>query len=211
MEAAQAEAASLKVELGRAKADADAARAEVKAARAELVKLSAKPIVSDESRNRIIGLLEKGAKLRASTDQGIGYATLKDQLAEVKSSLETLTLVGWPVGWQAEQSMVEAAVESWSLGQKIWETKLGLVDNPLNSFAFSINAFGTYGEELKALSELVAKRTEDRTASNKLESMLKQAGDRPTILADQAIKWCFVAASQAFDKSREKFRVKLKQ
>ena len=212
-ESAKVEAESAKAGLEKARADAETARMETRTVRAELTKLLAKPSVSDESRSRIIALLEKAAKLRALTDLGIGYSAFNTQLAEVKSGSETVTLVGWPMAWQAEQGMFEAAMEGWSLGRQIWETKVGLDGKPSERFAFAINAFNTYGDKLKSLSELVAKRTGDKTASNTLEKVLKQTvvDGTPTIMADQAIQWCFVAASQAFDKSREGLRVKLKQ
>ena len=208
-EAAKAEAEIAKSGLEKARADTLSAQLEAKAAKAELAKMLAKPAVSEESKTRIIAMLEKGSKLRATTESSLTLSTFKNQLADVKSGYETVTLVGWPTGWQAEQGLFEAAIDGWSLGQHIWETQLGLAG--LDRFSFSINAYAMYGDKLKALSVVVDKRTGDKDISKKFESSLRLSGTDTTIMADKAIQWCFTAATKAFDKSREGLRIKIKQ
>ncbi len=126
---AKAETETAKAELLQAQADAERARQEVNASK-EKAEITPKPVpakqpASEESRARIISLLEKAAKLGTMTDQGVTLSPYKDQLAEIKSAWDTMSLIGWPSEWEKEQAMLEVAIDAWTLGLRIWETKVG--------------------------------------------------------------------------------------
>ena len=204
------EAEEAKIELAKTKADLAKANAQINASKVTLAKEPVAKTVSAETRSNIVTLFEKTAKLRASTEQGTNFIQLKNLIVEVKSSQDTVKLLGWPAGWEIEQSTFEASVEAWSLGKEIWETKLEFVI-PIDKYNFSMNAYELYGDKLNKLSDLVTSRTGDTIASARLKSILMQEGGKPIIMADTAIQWCFFSASQAFDKSHEGLRLKLRQ
>jgi len=55
-----------------------------------------KPTISDDTKSRVLNFIEKASKLAAMTDQGVAFTPFSDQLAEVKSVWQTLTIVNWP-------------------------------------------------------------------------------------------------------------------
>ena len=55
-----------------------------------------KSTISDDTKSRVLNFIEKASKLAAMTDQGVAFTPFSDQLAEVKSVWQTLTIVNWP-------------------------------------------------------------------------------------------------------------------
>jgi hypothetical protein len=58
-----------------------------------------KPTISEDTKSRVLNFIEKASKLAAMTDQGVAFTPFSDQLAEVKSVWQTLTIVNWPETW----------------------------------------------------------------------------------------------------------------
>ncbi|WP_149109221.1 hypothetical protein [Limnoglobus roseus] len=209
--AAQLIAASEKAidDMKAVRAEVDAARKEAETARQELAKETTRTDVPEDVRTHLVALLAKCSKLQTYTEQPASYRAFMEHYADVKSEAESVELIGWPKALQAEEGLVKLAVESWELGRKMWETKIGLSGRPLEEFQFNINAAPMYGKSLRELSAKVTKATGDVTAADKLDAILKEGKD--TILADFGIKWTFLAAGQPFEKAREGLKAKLKR
>jgi hypothetical protein len=159
-----------------------------------------KPTISEDTKTRVLSLTEKGAKLRTMTEQGIAFTPFKDQLAEVKSASETLSLVGWPPTWNHEQANFESAIEAWNLAIDIWEAKLRADRDPGDKLRFMLDVTKLYGARLQNLADLVSRRTNDQGVKEKLERITakKDKDADGVIIPDWAIQWCFTAASTSF-------------
>jgi hypothetical protein len=173
---------------------------------------TSKPI-PDSTQARILSLIEKGSKLRTMTDQGTSLTLFKDQLAEVKSGWETLTIAGWPLTLNHEEANFDSAIQAWSLAADIWDAKLRAERDSGDKFLFALDVYKIYGERLRSVADLVARRANDESVKAKLERITVKDDKHPegATLPDWAIQWCFTAASASFDKAREGLRERLKK
>lgn len=196
-------------ELRVARAEAEASKREAEAARAELSKATAKPEIPEDVRTHLIALVAKCSKLQTYTEQAASYKVFMEHYGEVKSAAESVDLLGWPEKLQAEERMMKLTIEAWELGRSVWETKLGLADDPNKQLQFNLNVVPVYGDRLKGLAARVTKATSDASAANKLDEILKADGGR--ILADFAVRWSFLAATQPFERLKESIKAKIKR
>ena len=88
------------------------------------------PKLTEDTKSRVLNFIEKGSKLTALTDQGVSFISFSDQLAEVKSVWQTLTLVSWPETWTREKANFESAIEGWDLAKQMWERKNNKPSDP---------------------------------------------------------------------------------
>lgn len=169
-----------------------------------------KPTISDDARSRIIGLLEKAARLRASTEQGIAYEAFKDQLAEVKSAWETSNLVGWPDAWKAEHELIDVSIQAWSFALELWEIRVKIERLRLGGIDSNMPVNVSRQKEFSKMASTV---TGDKSVSDRLDKLIGPPQDdgQQYIRSKDATEWYFLVASLALDRSRDGLRTKLKQ
>jgi hypothetical protein len=176
----------------------------------------------EESKSRVQTLIEKAAKLRAMTDQGVELTRFQDQLAETKAAWDTMSFNGWPAEWQREREGLAAALAAWNLANELWQEKERSRHGTV--IDFYSNAYDTNGRaKLWSLAKLVTRVTGNRDAESALGGMLAELdGPDPIekgplqqrlstyVSPNHAIRWCFLAAASAYDAARDGLRTKFK-
>jgi len=173
-----------------------------------------KPTVSEDTKARVLNFIEKATKLTAMTEQGVAFTPFTDQLAEVKSVWQTLTLINWPETWNREKANFESAIEGWGLAKEIWERKLKMSSDPADKLEYLFGSGKIYAPRLQAYAETVTRRTEDQSALREFDlvylKMSPEAKEK-LLIPDGAIQWCLSTASLSFDKAREGVKNRLTQ
>ena len=176
---------------------------------APIIPAPPKPRISDDTRSRVLNFVEKGSKLSTMTQQGVAFTPFSDQLTDVKSSWETLAVIGLPETWNRERTVLESAIEGWTLAKEIWERKVKAASNQDEDLELAVGAAKIYGNRLKQYSETAARCTGDDSPRRTLE----QTGlvDLNIISIDNAIRWSLSTASLSFLKAREGIKLKINE
>lgn len=183
-----------------------------------------RPIMSEGTKSRVLGFIEKASKLEAMTDQGLNYKSFCEQLAEVKSSWDTLSIV-WPESWMDEKDTFKLAIKGWDDAKSLWEHKIELNSmdnkeiNPLGNptmdstilllrshyeffaseAAAKLNDTTGIGNDLKRSFDMIDKYTHH---PNEVEEALQGNID----YTKHIIKWSLSVSSRLFEKGRDEVK-----
>jgi hypothetical protein len=168
------------------------------------------PAISEETKARVLDFIEKAAKLDNMADQGVEFAPFSDQLAEVKSAWQTLTLAGWPETWSQEKAQLESAIDGWTLANDIWGEKIQRISDEGTDVNLYATSATTYVPRMQDCAKTVASMTGSESAIPGFDIVYYMK--TPTnITPDFAIKWCLSTASFCFEKARDGVKSHLSQ
>jgi len=180
------------------------------------------PKVSAQTKEKIVLMIQAVSKLTSQIEQGVSLSDYKNQLAEIRSVLEALEIVGWPKNSEAAQSRVQFALNGWILAQDIWSEQARLQSNPEDALFFKTGGaekiFGgrirTQEANLKKVLDLDPELFSPADTFQ-LQSAFIVAWTNPgltkdaskeTLNPEEAVQACFKTSSPIFNCAKDNFK-----
>jgi hypothetical protein len=167
------------------------------------------PAISEDTKSRVLDFIEKAAKIDNMTAQGVTYTQFTDQLAEVKSAWQTLTLVSWPETWGKEKAEFESAIDGWNLANEIWGKQIEVSSDSDAKTDFLFGAGKIYGPRLQAYAATLDHIT-DQNGLDKVH-IPYDTNNPMSFDPDIVIKWCLSTSSICFQIARDGVKSHLSQ